>query len=134
MEVRRYAGLLWPVDCPAAYVSGEHDQAVVDRCETPERLAAEPHVELSIQLEQPTHIRSICPHSRTQKSLRCLRVQVGTVTDGRSLAVAHQSLRVAIRQRGTRCRRTAPSTTDRPAVPAWLRESPPRDGACSSHL
>ena len=53
-----------------------------------------------------------------------------TVTDGRSPAVVHRRFPGrGTRQRGMRFRRTTRSRRDRPVLPAWLRESPPTDGA-----
>ena len=53
-----------------------------------------------------------------------------TVTDGRSPEVAHRRLQGrGTRQRGMRFRGTTRSRRDQPVLPAWLRESPPTDGA-----
>ena len=53
-----------------------------------------------------------------------------TVTDGRSPAVVHRRFQGrGTRQRGMRFRRTTRSRRDRPVLPAWLRGSPPTDGA-----
>ncbi len=58
-----------------------------------------------------------------------------TVTDGRSHAVVHRRFQGrGTRQRGMRFRRTIRSRRNRPILPAWLRGSPPMDGAWSTHL
>ena len=76
--------------------------------------------------------RRRCAHLRFQRAPSPVERTLArpTVTDGRSPAVVHRRFQGrGTRQRGMRFRRTTRSRRNRPALPAWLRESPPTDGA-----